>query len=177
MRSCCHVAAYLWGGLPWANWLTPEADGLYHTPADAQLGRADSDGTVARMATNIVVGLAANSMLAAFEEIGWRAWMLPRLMERMSVQRAVTVSAMIWAFWHTPFALGGIHYLPGIPVLLVVLTLADPDYRRRLGDRVVMGSDPEHLDRRARLTERSTTGDSMPSNSWRTAGPVGNPAT
>jgi hypothetical protein len=33
------------------------------------------------------------------------------------------VSAIIWAFWHTPFALGSIHHLPGIPVLLVVLTL------------------------------------------------------
>jgi membrane protease YdiL (CAAX protease family) len=117
------VAAYLWGGLPWANWLTPEDDGLYHTPATRNWGVLTPTGLVPRMATNIVVGLAANSTLAAFEEIGWRAWMLPRLMERLSVQRAVTVSAIIWAFWHTPFALGGIHHLPGIPILLVVLTL------------------------------------------------------
>jgi CAAX protease family protein len=117
------VASYLWGGLPWANWLTPEADGLYHTPASRNWGVLTPTGLVARMATNIVLGLAANSTLAAFEEIGWRAWMLPRLMERMSVRRALTVSAIIWAFWHTPFALGGIHHLPGIPVLLVVLTL------------------------------------------------------
>jgi membrane protease YdiL (CAAX protease family) len=72
---------------------------------------------------NLAAGLTANSMLSVFEEIGWRAWMLPRLIERLSVPRAVTVSAMIWAFWHTPFALGGIHHLPGIPVLLVVVTL------------------------------------------------------
>jgi len=117
------VAAYLWGGLPWANWLTPEADGLYHTPASRNWGVLTPTGLGARMATNMVVGLAANSTLAAFEEIGWRAWMLPRLMERMSVRRAVRVSAIIWAFWHTPFALGGIHHLPGIPVLLLVLTL------------------------------------------------------
>ena len=117
------LAAYLWGGLPWASWFTPAADGLYHTPPERNWGVLTPAGLVARMATNIVVGLAANSMLAAFEEIGWRAWMLPRLMDRMSVQRAVVVSALIWAFWHTPFALGGIHHLPGIPVLLVVLTL------------------------------------------------------
>jgi len=117
------VAAYLWGGLPWASWLTPAADGLYHTPPERNWGVLTQAGLDARMATNIVVGLAANSMLAAFEEIGWRAWMLPRLMDRMSVQRAVAVSALIWAFWHTPFALGGIHHLPGIPVLLVVLAL------------------------------------------------------
>jgi len=117
------VAAALWGGLPWASWLTPEADGLYHTPAARNWGVLTPAGLVARMATNIVVGLAANSTLAFFEEVGWRAWLLPRLMDRMSVRRAVAVSAVIWAFWHTPFALGGIHHLPGIPILLVVLTL------------------------------------------------------
>ena len=117
------VAAYLWGGLPWANWLTPEADGLYHTPATRNWGVLTSTGLVARITTNTVVGLAANSSLAVFEEIGWRAWMLPRLMECLNVQRAVTASAIIWAFWHTPFALGGIHHLPGIPILLVAVTL------------------------------------------------------
>lgn len=117
------VAAALWGGLRWASWLTPEADGLYHTSAARNWGVLTPAGLVIRMAANIVVGLAANSTLAFFEEVGWRAWMLPRLMERMNVRRAVAVSALIWAFWHTPFALGGIHHLPGIPVVLVVLTM------------------------------------------------------
>ena len=117
------VAAYVWGGLPWATWLAPEADGLYHTPSTRHWGVLTQAGLVGRIATNMVVGLAANSALAIFEEIGWRAWMLPRLMERLTVPRAVTMSALIWAFWHTPFALGGIHHLPGIPVLLVALTL------------------------------------------------------
>ena len=117
------VAAYVWGGLPWATWLAPEADGLYHTPSTRNWGVLTQAGLVGRIATNLVVGLAANSALAFFEEIGWRAWMLPRLMERLTVPRAVVVSALIWAFWHTPFALGGIHHLPGIPVLLVALTL------------------------------------------------------
>ena len=117
------VAAYLWGGLPWARWLAPEADGLYHTPAARNWGVLTAAGLIIRMTINLVVGLAATSTLAIFEEIGWRAWMLPRLMERMSAQRAVAASALIWAFWHTPFALGGIHYLPGIPTLLVVAVL------------------------------------------------------
>lgn len=117
------VAAYLWGGLPWASWLTPESDGLYHTPATLNWGALTPTELVARMAINLVVGLAANSALALFEEIGWRGWMLPRLMDIMSVRRAIVVSALIWAFWHTPFALSGIHYLPGIPVQLLVVTL------------------------------------------------------
>jgi membrane protease YdiL (CAAX protease family) len=117
------VAARLWGGLPWAAWLTPEADGLYHTPATRGWGVLTPAGLVARMAMNMAVGLVANSVLAAFEEIGWRAWLLARLMDRLSARRAVTVSAIAWAFWHTPFALGGIHNLPGIPAAGVVLTL------------------------------------------------------
>jgi len=117
------VAAALWGGLPWASWLTPEADGLYHTSAARGWGVLTPVGLVARMATNIIVGLAANSTLAFFEEVGWRGWLMPSLTNRMSVRRAVALSAVIWAFWHTPFAIGGIHYLPGIPALLIVLTL------------------------------------------------------
>jgi uncharacterized protein len=117
------VAAALWGGLPWASWLTPQGDGLYHTPESRNWGVLTPAGLAGRMALNIVVGLAANSTLALFEEIGWRGWMLPRLMERMSVRRAILLSSVIWAFWHTPFAPGGIHHLPGIPVLLVALTL------------------------------------------------------
>ncbi|MGH9161153.1 MAG: CPBP family intramembrane glutamic endopeptidase, partial [Vicinamibacteraceae bacterium] len=59
------------------------------------------------MALNIVVGLIASSTLAFFEEAGWRAWMLPRLVQRMGPRRGIVVSAMIRAFWHTPFALSG----------------------------------------------------------------------
>lgn len=98
-------------------------DGPYYTPATRNWGVLTPAGLVTRMAANIVVGLAANSTLAAFEEIGWRAWMLPRLMERMSTKKAVAAAALIWAFWHTPFAIGGIHHLPGIRIPLVVVTL------------------------------------------------------
>jgi membrane protease YdiL (CAAX protease family) len=63
------------------------------------------------------------SVLAFFEEVGWRAWMLPRLLEQMSTRRAVVASSLIWTFWHTPYALSGIHHLPGIPIALVAVTL------------------------------------------------------
>ena len=54
------VATALWDGLPWANWLTPEADGLYHTSAERNWGVLTPPGLYARMALNIVVGLGAN---------------------------------------------------------------------------------------------------------------------
>jgi CAAX protease family protein len=117
------VAAALWGGLPWAPWLTPDANGIYHTPAERSWGALTTLGLAGRLGMNLIVGLLATSTLAFFEEIGWRAWMLPRLLERMGSRRAVVTSALIWAFWHTPFALSGIHHLPGIPTALTVATL------------------------------------------------------
>ncbi len=115
------AASAIWGGLPWVSWLTPQADGLYHTPPDRNWGVLTLAGLGARVALNMVVGLIATSVLAFFEEVGWRAWMLPRLLERTTTRRAVVSSAIVWAFWHTPFALSGIHHLPGIsPVLLAV---------------------------------------------------------
>jgi uncharacterized protein len=117
------VASALWGGLPWAPWLSPAADGLHHTPPDRNWGTLTTAGLVTRMGLNLIVGLLATSVLAFFEEVGWRAWMLPRLLEQMTARRAVVASSLIWTFWHTPYALSGIHHLPGIPVALVALTM------------------------------------------------------
>ncbi|MFL6417386.1 MAG: hypothetical protein ACJ74Y_17160 [Bryobacteraceae bacterium] len=35
--------------------------------------------------------------------------MLPRLVCRMGARRAVVVTAIVWALWHVPFELSGIH--------------------------------------------------------------------
>lgn len=117
------VAGAVWGGLPWADWLTPQADGLYHTPASRNWGVLSTMALAGRIALNAGVGVAVNSTLALFEEIGWRSWMLPRVMEHMSGRRAVAVSAAVWGFWHTPFALSGIHHLDGVPIVLTALTM------------------------------------------------------
>lgn len=117
------IASALWGGLPWGDWLTSRGDGLYHTPASRGWGVLTAQDLAGRIAMNIVVGLFANSALAFFEEVGWRAWMIPRLMDRMGARHAIVVSALIWAFWHTPFALSGIHHLDGIPIWLTALTM------------------------------------------------------
>ena len=124
------VASVVWGGLPWAPWLTPEADGLYHTPVDRSWGVLTPAGLMTRLAMNLVVGLLANSALAFFEEVGWRAWMLPRLIDRMNRRRAVVASALIWAFWHTPFALSGIHHLPRNPYRAARLDTANRHHWR-----------------------------------------------
>jgi membrane protease YdiL (CAAX protease family) len=117
------VASTVWGGLPWAPWLSPAADGLYHTPPERNWGTLTTVGLAGHIGLNLIFGLLATSALAFFEEVGWRAWMLPRLLEQMTAGRAVVTSSLIWAFWHTPYALSGIHHLPGVPIALVALTL------------------------------------------------------
>ena len=108
------VAAAL-GRLQWADWLTRGADGLYHTPAERGWGVLTPAGLAARVALNAIVGMAVVSTLALFEEVGWRGWFLPRLIERMSKRRAVAITSVIWALWHVPYALAGIQHLDGVP--------------------------------------------------------------
>jgi membrane protease YdiL (CAAX protease family) len=113
----------VYGGVQWQDWLTPQADGLYHTPASRGWGAITTQGLVGHIMLNAIVGLAANSFMAFFEEIGWRAWLLPRLWDRIGPRRAVVVTAMIWGFWHVPFQLSGIQHIDGISPMKLAITL------------------------------------------------------
>ena len=104
-------------GLQWQDWLTPQRDGLYHTPVSRGWGVLTIEGLAGRIAVNAAVGLVIASFLAFFEEIGWRAWLLPRLNARMSARRAVLVTALIWAAWHVPFQLSGVQHIDGVSPL------------------------------------------------------------
>jgi membrane protease YdiL (CAAX protease family) len=76
-----------------------------------------------RIVLNAGVGVIAVSILAFFEEIGWRAWLLPRLAERMGERRAIITVAALWAFWHTPFVLSGILHIDGMPGAVATMIL------------------------------------------------------
>jgi membrane protease YdiL (CAAX protease family) len=71
-------------------------------------------GLATRIAINAITGVIVVSILALFEEIGWRGWLLPHLVEWGGRRRAVVICSAIWAVWHVPYALAGIQHLDGV---------------------------------------------------------------
>lgn len=53
---------------------------------------------------------------AAGEEIGWRGYMLTRLIDA-GVPKPILISGLIWGVWHAPLILGGV-YLVGPPPIV-----------------------------------------------------------
>lgn len=123
MHAVMLPAMAIVSGLQWQEWLTPQSDGLYHTPASRGWDTLTLQGLAARIALNASVGLVVASFLSFFEEIGWRAWLLPRLNDRIGARRAVVLTAIIWALWHVPFQLSGIQHIDGVSPIRLALTL------------------------------------------------------
>lgn len=63
----------------------------------------------------LLLPLAAflNLLPALGEELGWRGWLLPKLLP-LGVVPAILVSGVIWGLWHAPLILLGYNY-PGVP--------------------------------------------------------------
>jgi membrane protease YdiL (CAAX protease family) len=63
------------------------------------------------------------------EEVGWRGYMLPRLLARENSEKTLWISGLIWAAWHYPFVIflffENTAALPlGQQVMMVILSLA-----------------------------------------------------
>ncbi|HEV8422256.1 MAG TPA: CPBP family intramembrane glutamic endopeptidase [Chthoniobacterales bacterium] len=69
------------------------------------------------VAATIVTVYSART--AAGEEIGWRGYMLTRLVDA-GVPKPILTSGVIWGLWHVPLILGGV-YLIGPPPFLAAL--------------------------------------------------------
>ncbi|MDQ0496596.1 CPBP family glutamic-type intramembrane protease [Paenibacillus brasilensis] len=70
----------------------------------------------------VVAGIAGsllNLIPVMGEEVGWRGYMLTRLVHA-KVKRPILVSGLIWATWHVPIVVSGL-YVGGSSVLLSVL--------------------------------------------------------
>lgn len=66
------------------------------------------------IATTIVTIFSVRT--AAGEEIGWRGYMLTRLIDA-GLPKPVLLSGVIWGLWHVPLILGGV-YLAGPPPIV-----------------------------------------------------------
>lgn len=117
------LMAIVGGGLHWQVWLTPDPNGLYDTPLSRGWGTVTGQELAGHIVLNAIVGLIVVSLLALFEEVGWRAWLLPRLRARMNARRAVIVTSIVWALWHVPFELSGIMHIEGVSALKLALAL------------------------------------------------------
>ena len=61
----------------------------------------------------VVMSFVASSIIAPFintifafgEELGWRGFLLDRLIEELGVVRAIILSGLIWGLWHYPIIL------------------------------------------------------------------------
>lgn len=56
-----------------------------------------------------------NFVPALGEELGWRGYLLPHLMDTLSPRKAVLVSGVIWGLWHAPMIAMGHNYGTGYP--------------------------------------------------------------
>jgi CAAX protease family protein len=65
---------------------------------------------------------ALSSLITAGEEIGWRGYMLTRLIDA-GVPRPVLASSLIWGLWHVPLVLAGIYAAGPSPALSAVLIM------------------------------------------------------
>lgn len=64
----------------------------------------------------LVLGTFMSVLSALGEEIGWRGFMVPALVERLGLNRTLVISSLFWCFWHLPLLIGG-GYMPGTPLL------------------------------------------------------------
>lgn len=77
---------------------------------------------VAAQFVNVVIAaLFINIVPALGEEIGWRGWLLPKLL-RFGPWPAILISGSIWGLWHAPVILLG-HNYPGTPGWLALLAM------------------------------------------------------
>jgi membrane protease YdiL (CAAX protease family) len=62
-----------------------------------------------------------NILFALGEELGWRGFLLPRLMQ-LGQWKAILISGIIWGVWHAPAIAQG-HNYPGYPILGIFMMI------------------------------------------------------
>ena len=55
----------------------------------------------------LILGVFMNIASAIGEEIGWRGFMFPGLLERFSLKKTLLITGLFWAGWHLPILIAG----------------------------------------------------------------------
>ncbi|MFB6166365.1 MAG: lysostaphin resistance A-like protein [Haloarculaceae archaeon] len=82
----------------------------------AQTGQAVDPQLLAagQLVAALTIGPVINALFAVGEELGWRAYLLPRLYG-LGARRAVVAVGLVWGVWHWPVILMGYEYGFGYP--------------------------------------------------------------
>ena len=75
----------------------------------------------AQVGAAITLAPLFNMLFALGEEIGWRGFLLPKLLP-LGQWKAILISNVIWGLWHAPAILQGLNY-PGYPVVGVFMMI------------------------------------------------------
>jgi len=78
----------------------------------------------ALLALQLTIGTAVSILSAAGEEIGWRGYMLTRLIDA-GVPRPILASGIVWCLWHVPLILTGQYASSQRPALSAAIFFID----------------------------------------------------
>ncbi|MDC3961294.1 type II CAAX endopeptidase family protein [Polyangium jinanense] len=106
-------------GLAWGTGIAAFEPAAVHPLGFPIPGGTPGERFVAGCIIALTIGPAAMAVLAIGEEIGWRGYLLPRLIDA-GVPYPALVTGVVWGLWHAPLILSG-HYNPSPSPLLALL--------------------------------------------------------
>lgn len=117
----CGVLTY---GLSWAV----GAVGFDPPAKVLQQGGAPVVAWLVSIGVNLSLGMVLASLVSLGEELGWRGYLVPRLV-RGGLPAPLVLSGLVWGVWHLPMILFGDYATSGLPWLsglqfMAVVTLA-----------------------------------------------------
>jgi uncharacterized protein len=77
---------------------------------------------ISQLALGLILGPAINVFATMGEELGWRGFLLPKLLP-VGQWKAIIISGLIWGFWHAPVIAQGVNFPlhPFSGILLMML--------------------------------------------------------
>lgn len=85
------------------------------------LGVASGGSSLLQVAVSFVISIVFGAALGALgEEVGWRGYLLPRLVDTIGIGPAGLLSGFLHGLWHVPLILLTPYYLSEAPALVIV---------------------------------------------------------